>query len=71
MPFDVLQELEILLGQCRDQGGTVTGTHQEFALRQLERRIRNDECEQIMSGYRNTGGQTMHDYLEKRIAKRK
>jgi hypothetical protein len=40
------------------------------ALRELERAVRNDECAAIASGFRNTRQQNLHDYLDKRVAKR-
>lgn len=39
-------------------------------LERLETAIRDDECSQIGAGFRNTRQQNLHDYLDKRVAKR-
>jgi hypothetical protein len=73
MPFDVVKEYERL----RQEGMNMRSKQSPsfvpnvYALRMLEKLIRDDECEAIMSGYRAYSRMTMHDYLEKRIAKRK
>lgn len=68
---DIGKAFESILHRYRDQGGTLTNASEIAALRELERMIRNDECEEIMAGFRAYGRATIHDYLEKRIAKRK
>ena len=58
--FDVMKEYDSLI-RWRDL---------ESVLKELERRIRNDECDQIANGFRATGRQSLHDYLDKRVRKR-
>lgn len=41
--FNCVKELELLLDGVRDQGGTVSRSHQDHAIRLLEEKIRADE----------------------------